>query len=107
MEATPGVARRGSGRPAVPEPQPALAPAPLQVTADEVVVKKRALKRMKQQVSALLWGEDLPGGDQARETAEVPYDVPLVPRGEYIMPNLQEGLQDPPQGTGSHGHPPG
>ena len=44
MEAAPGVARRGSSRPAVPEPQPALAPALLQVAADEVVVKKRALK---------------------------------------------------------------
>ena len=86
MEAAPGVARRGSGWPAVPEPQPALAPALLQVTADEVVVKMRALKRMKQQVLALLWGEDLPGGDQARETAEVPYDVPLVPRGEASCP---------------------
>ena len=86
MEATPGVTRRGSGRPAAPEPQPAPAPAPLQVTADEVVVKKRALKRMKQQVLALLRGKDLPGGDQARETAEVPYDVPSVPRGETTCP---------------------
>ena len=86
MEAAPGVARRGSGRPAVPEPQPAPAPALLQVTADEVVMKKRALKRMKQQVSALLRGEDLPGGDQARETAEVPYEVPAVPRGETSCP---------------------
>ena len=59
MEATPGVARRGPGRPAAPEPQPALAPAPLPVTADEIVMKKRVLKRMKQQVSALLRGEDL------------------------------------------------
>ena len=48
MEATPGVTRRGPGRPAAPEPQPTLAPALFQVTADEVVVKKRALKRMKQ-----------------------------------------------------------
>ena len=86
MEVAPGVARRGSSRHAVPEPQPALAPAPLQVTADEVVVKKRVLKRMKQQVSALLRGEDLPGGDQAREPAEVPYEVPAVPRGETSCP---------------------
>ena len=28
MEVTPGVARRGPGRPAAPEPQPAPAPAP-------------------------------------------------------------------------------
>ena len=41
---------------------------------------------MKQQVSALLWGEDLPGGDQAREIAEVPYEVPVVPRGETSCP---------------------
>ena len=86
MEAAPGVARRGSGQPAVPEPQPTPAPALLQVTADEVVIKKRVLERMKQQVSALLWGEDLPGGDQARETAEVPYDVPSVPRGKTSCP---------------------
>ena len=88
MEATPGVTRRGPGRPAAPEPQPAPALAPLQVAADEVVVKKRALKRMKQQVSALLWGEDLLEGAQVREVAEVPYEVPVVPRGETIMPSL-------------------
>ena len=34
---------------------------------------------MKQQVSALLRGEDLPEGAQAREIAEVPYEVPVVP----------------------------
>ena len=62
-------------------PQPALAPALLQVAADEVVIKKRELKRMKQQVSALLRGEDLPGGDQAREIPEVPYEVPAGPQG--------------------------
>ena len=86
MEAAPGVARRGSGRPAVPESQPAPVPAPLQVAADEMVIKKRVLKGMKQQVSALLWGEDLPGGDQAREIAEVPYEVPVVPRGKTSCP---------------------
>ena len=37
---------------------------------------------MKQQVLALLWGEDLPEGAQAREVAEVPYEVPSVPRGK-------------------------
>ena len=49
----PGVARRGTRVPAaVPvEPKP---------SADEVLVKKRALKWVKQQVSALLHGEDLP-----------------------------------------------
>ena len=93
MEATPGVTRRGPGRPAAPEPQPALAPALLQVTADEVVVKKRVLKRMKQQVSALLRGEDLPEGAQAREVAEVPYEVPVVPRGETTCPVCKKGFK--------------
>ena len=83
MEASPGVARRGSGRPVVPEPQPALAPAPLQVTADEVVIKKRALKRMKQQVSALLWGEDLPGGDQARKLLKSPMKFQRSPGAKH------------------------
>ena len=47
-----------------------------------MVVKKRALKKVKQQVLALLHGEDLPGGAQTREIAEVPYEVPAVPRGK-------------------------
>ena len=46
-----------------PEPCPA---------DNEVVVKKRALKQVKQQVLALLHGEDLPEGTQAREVTEVP-----------------------------------
>ena len=54
LEAAPGVARRGTGVPTVPEPQPASAPAPLRVADDEIVMKKRALRRMKQQMSALL-----------------------------------------------------
>ena len=56
LEAAPGVARHGSGRPAALEAQPALVLVQPQVAEDEVVVKKRALKRMKQQVSALLLG---------------------------------------------------
>ena len=86
MEAAPGVARCGAGRPAAPEVQPAPVPVPPQVAEDEVVVKKRALKQMKQQVSALLQGEDLLEGAQAREIAEVPYEVPVVPRGETTCP---------------------
>ena len=86
LEAAPGVARRGTGVPTVPEPQPASAPAPLRVADDEVIVKKRALRRMKQQMSALLRGEDLPEGAQGREVAEVPYEVPSVPRGETTCP---------------------
>ena len=54
LEVAPGVARRGTGVPTVPEPQPAPALAPLRVADDEVVMKKRALRRMKQQMSALL-----------------------------------------------------
>ena len=86
LEVAAGVARHGSGVPAAPEVQPAPAPAQVQVAADEVVIKKRALKHMKQQVLALLWGEDLPEGAQAREIAEVPYEVPVVPRGETSCP---------------------
>ena len=77
----PGVARRGVGAPAaVPVEVPAAVLAASQTAANEVVVKKRALKRVKQQISALLHGEDLPEGAQAREVAEVPYQVPAVPR---------------------------
>ena len=53
-----------------------------QPSADEVLVKKRALKWVKQQVSALcssLW-EDLSEGAQAREVAEVPNQLPAIPR---------------------------
>ena len=41
LEAAPGVARCGSGRPAALEAQPALVPVQPQVAEDEVVVKKR------------------------------------------------------------------
>ena len=53
---------------------------------DEVV-------RMKQQVSALLRGEDLPEGAQAREVAEVPYEVPSVPRGETTCPVCRQSFK--------------
>ena len=56
-------------------------------------MKKRALKRMKQQVSALLRGEDLPEGAQAREVAEVPYEVPVVPRGKTTCPVCKKGFK--------------
>ena len=59
----------GAAAPAeVPTPQP-------HPSGDEVLVKKRALKWVKQQVSALLCGEDLPRGAEAREVAEVPYQI--------------------------------
>ena len=86
LEAAPGVARHHFGgspvleapsTPALPEHCPA---------DDKVVVKKQALKCVKQQVLALLCGEDLPEGAQAREVTEVPYEVPAVPRGETTCP---------------------
>ena len=66
LPATPRVARCRFGGPA-PVPVP---PEP-RLAEDEVVVKKRALKWVKQQVSALLCGEDLPEGAQAREITEI------------------------------------
>ena len=64
----PGVARyMGS---AAMHPAPSEEPHPT-AEADEILVKKkmRALKWVKQQVSALLHGEDLPEGTQARKVA--------------------------------------
>ena len=86
LEAAPGVARCSFGGPPTLEAQPALVLPQLHPAEDEVIMKKRALKHVKQQVSALLHGEDLPGGAQAREVAEVPYKVPAVPRGETTCP---------------------
>ena len=83
LEPEPGVARHRFGGPAsVGAPAPTGVPVPPEVcpAGDEVLVKKRALKWVKQQVSALLHGEDLPKGAQAREVAEVPYQIPAVPR---------------------------
>ena len=73
LPAAPRVARHTFGGPApVPEP---LEP---HLVEDEVVVKKGALKWVKQQVLALLCGEDLPEGAQARKAAEIPYQIPAV-----------------------------
>ena len=82
LPADPGRAHRGivTG--------PALTPEP--TGGDEVVVKRRALRRVKQQVSALLRGEDLPEGAQAREVAEVPYQLPPVPRDSKECPVCQQ-----------------
>ena len=52
----------------------------------EVLVKKRAFLCVKQQVSALMHGEDLPEGALARETAEVPYQLPAVARDATSCP---------------------
>ena len=48
--------------------------------------RRGSLKHVKQQVSALLCGEDLPEGVQAREVTKAPYEVPAVPRGETTCP---------------------
>ena len=56
LAADPGMACRG----VVTSPAPAPVPEPR--GEDVVVMKKRALKRVKQQVGALLRGEDLPEG---------------------------------------------
>ena len=82
LPAAPGVARCRFGGPAplpVP-PEPCLA-------EDEVVVKKRALKWVKQQVLALLHGEDLPESAQAREVTEIPYQIAAVARDrkDYLV----------------------
>ena len=89
----PGVARHRFG-----DPASAGAPAPIEVsevcpTGDEVLVKKRALKWVKQQVSPLLCGEDLPKGTQARKHAEVPYQIPAVPREAKDCPVCQQSFK--------------
>ena len=79
LAASPGVARHSFGGPATALTE---VPAPLEPcpTEDEVLVKKRAIKQVKQHISVLLCGEDFPEGAQAREVAEVPYQIPAVPR---------------------------
>ena len=54
LEAAPGVTRHSFGGPPIPEAQPALVLPQHHPADDEVVMKKRALKRVKQQVLALL-----------------------------------------------------
>ena len=56
-------------------------------------MKKRALKRVKQQVSALICGEDLPEGAQAREIAEVPYQIHSVSREAKVCPICQKAFK--------------
>ena len=87
LDAVPGVSHHSFSGPArEPVATAMAAPQPAQ---DEVVVKKRALKRVKQQVSALIHGEDLPEGAQAREIAEVPYQIPSVARKAKVCPICQ------------------
>ena len=66
-----------------PESRPEATAAP---TGSKVLIKKRALLHVKQQVSTLMCGEDLPEGALARETAEVPYQLPAVARGATNCP---------------------
>ena len=88
QEPTPRIARCWSGN---------HAPVPLEThpvaEADEVLVKKRALKWVEQQVSALLQGKDLPECAQAREVAEVPYQIPAVPRKGKDCPCVSSPLK--------------
>ena len=78
----PGRACRGIATGPSPNPEP--------TGGDEVVVKRRALRRVKQQVSALLRGEDLPEGAQARQAVEVPYQLPPVARDSKECPICQQ-----------------
>ena len=88
LEPAPGVARCRSGghAPTPPEPHPA-------AEDNKVVVKERALKWVKQQVSALLHVEDLPEGAQAREVTEVPYQIPAIPREGKDCPVCQQSFK--------------
>ena len=89
---SPGVTRCSFGEPAATPTEVPAAPKP-QPTEDEVVVKKRALRCVKQQVSALLQGEDLPEEAQAREVTEVPYQIPAVPREAKDCPVCQQSFK--------------
>ena len=60
---------------------------------DEVVVKKRALKWVKQQVFTPLHGKDLPEGAQAREVTKVPYQIQVVPREGTYCPVGQQSFK--------------
>ena len=68
------------------EPRPGATKAP---TGGEVLIKKRALLHVKQQVSALMHGEDLPEGALARE---VPYQLPAVARDATNCPVCERKL---------------
>ena len=74
-------------------PAPVLAPPEPCLAEDEVVVKKWAMKWVKQQVLALLCGEDLPEGAQAREVAEIPYQIPAVVRDRKDCPVCQKSFK--------------
>ena len=83
-----GVAQRGQA--AREGPPPGATPTP--VGEGEVVIKRGALRRMKQQVSALLRGEDLPEGAEAHKVAEVPYQLSAVERDATVCPVCEREL---------------
>ena len=68
-------------------------PHPTHSSGDELLVKKWALKWVKQQVSALLHGEDLSRGAEAREVADIPYQVPAVLREAKDCPVCQQSFK--------------
>ena len=58
---------------------------------------------MKQQVSALLWGEDLPEGAQAREVTRGPIPVTCCGKVSHGLPGVSTEVQDTPQADEAHG----
>ena len=91
LAASPGIARHSFGGPAATPTEVLAAPEP-HPTEDEVVLKKMALKLVKQQVSPR-HGEDLPEGAQDREVAKVPYQIPVVPREAMDCPVCQQSFK--------------
>ena len=55
--------------------------------------KEEGIEAGKQQVSALLRGEDLPEGAQAREVTEVSYQIPAVARERKDCPVCQRSFK--------------
>ena len=83
-----GVAQRGQAAREGP-PQGAT---PTLVGEGEVVAKRQVLRKVKQQVLALLRGEDLPEGAVACKVAEVPYQLPAVERDATVCPVCEREL---------------
>ena len=83
-----GVAQRGQAA----REGPPWGATPTPVGEGKVVVKRQALRRMKQQVLALLRGEDLPEGTEACKVAEVPYQLPAVERDAMVCPVCEREL---------------
>ena len=95
LEPEPRVARHRFGGPASVG-----APAPIEVhlkvhpAGDEVLVKKRALKWVKQQVSALLHvGKTFPRVLRLGRLPRSPYQIPAVPREAKDCPVCQQSFK--------------